>query len=101
MQRSKCIILLSGLGVVELLCRLDFFVSRVDVLSIETNSETHTDMYTVVHRDGNEVQVPQEFLRPISDDDVAAIPITIDQVQEHLPKLTTDELTSLLHPSQE
>ena len=70
----------------------------VDVLSIKTDPETNLESYKVIMNNGNEVQVPQEFLADLSDSDVGQIPVTIDQVKEHLPKLTKDELEALVCP---
>ena len=47
----------------------------VDVLKIEIDETTQTEMYTVICNDGTEVRVPREFLWHSTDDDVATIPV--------------------------
>ena len=69
----------------------------VDVLSIQTDPENHTETYSVIQNDGHQLDVTQEFLR-LPSDDVASIPVTLNQVQQHLPKLSPAELKALLHP---
>ena len=48
--------------------------------------------------DGSELEVTHEFLRDLHDTDVGTIPVTTDQVLDHLPQLYHEELEALVNP---
>jgi hypothetical protein len=70
----------------------------VDVMAVETDPETTVMYFTVALQDGHCIKVTKEFLSPLSDDDIAIIPITHAQVTEHIDRLDPESLEALLNP---
>ena len=70
----------------------------VDVLAIEMNADSNTEIYHVALPDGQEKTVTQEFLMDPTDNDVGLIPVSLDQVKTHLHQLSSDEIEALAQP---
>ena len=74
----------------------DSYAEAVDVVNVRI--EDMVPYYTVALKDGHSVEVTKEFLSPLTDDDVAIIPITKEQVQNHIDRLEPDDVEALLNP---
>jgi hypothetical protein len=70
----------------------------VEVLEVELNEEHMVPYFKVLLNDGHSIQVTKESLRPLDDDDIALLPITQTQVEEHINRLDPDSLEALLNP---
>jgi hypothetical protein len=70
----------------------------VDIKSVDVDSATEVPYFTVDLSDGHDIRVTKEFLSSVDDEDVAGIPVTLDQVREHLKTLTAEEMEALLSP---
>ena len=54
--------------------------------------------YTIGLNDGHSVEVTKDHLCPLTDDDVAIIPVTEEQVQAHVDRLDPSDVEALLNP---
>jgi hypothetical protein len=70
----------------------------VDIVAVNVDSATTVHYFTVALNDGHCIKVTKEFLSPIEDDDIALIPITHAQVEEHIDRLDPETLEVLLNP---
>ena len=70
----------------------------VDVLAVEEDIDTTVHYFTVALNDGHCIKVTKEFLSPLDDDDIAVIPISRAQVEEHIDRLDPDSMEALLNP---
>ena len=72
----------------------------VDIVKMDYEEEMKLLYFTIVLPDGVTHRVTKEFLRPLTDDDLAIIPITRNQVEKNMQLLTPDMLEALLNPQQ-
>jgi hypothetical protein len=72
----------------------------VDVVSVDYDDASMVPYFTVALRDGITHRVTKEFLSPITDDDIAIIPVTHAQVDAHIDRLDAETLEALLNPPQ-
>ena len=70
----------------------------VEVVDFDIAEDSLAPIFSVVLNDGTIIQVAKEFLSQLDDDDLALIPITQDQVQEHIQRLDSETLEALLNP---
>lgn len=73
---------------------------KVDVTGIVLTDDATKELFQVALPDGRELEVTHEFLRHHDDTDVGIIPVTPDQVRQHLPILSESELEALVNPVQ-
>ena len=71
---------------------------KVEVLSVNVDKETMVPYYKVALPDGHSTEVTNDLLAPLDDEDIAAVPVTREQVQEHIRTLTPKEVEALLCP---
>jgi hypothetical protein len=71
---------------------------KVDVLSVNVDKATMVPYYKVALPDGHSTEVTNDLLAPLKDEDIAAVPVTREQVQEHIQTLTPEEVEALLYP---
>ena len=70
----------------------------VDVLEVSPDPDTNIELYKILTSTGNELTVLQEVLAHPANDGVDVLPVTSDQVQNHLSKLSPEDLEALVHP---
>ena len=68
----------------------------VEVVGVNVNEENMITYFDILLNDGHTITVTKDFLAPLEDDDIAIIPVTPDQVQEHIDRLTPEDVEGLL-----
>ena len=72
----------------------------VDIIAVDIDESTQVPYFSVTLNDGHTIKVTKEFLTPLDEDDIASIPITPEQVSQHIDRLDAASLEALLLPPQ-
>ena len=73
----------------------------VTIESTRLDELTQVPYYSVELADGHAIEVTKEFLFPLNEPDLLQIPITKEQVQDHIDALDIDALEALLNPPED
>ena len=72
----------------------------VEIIATRVDEATQVPYFKVSLNDGHNIEVTKEFLFPVDELDIATIPISQEQVQQHIDCLDPESLEALLNPPQ-
>jgi hypothetical protein len=70
----------------------------VEVVAVRIDDSTQVPYFSVALNDGHDIEVTKEFLFPTDEQDIATLPITQAQVEQHIERLDPGALEALLNP---
>jgi hypothetical protein len=70
----------------------------VTISEVRIDDSTQVPYFKVCLDDGHSIEVTKEFLFPLDEQDIATIPISKEQVQQHIERLDVASVEALLNP---